>query len=253
MQKQIKQGEIKERGVETGLKINAGLLKPARRCRARCGSVPVAAKSPLISADDRGNMYEPSQGSRAQLGVNKQFQWLLPALTKLLSRLLTERRMFIRTVSGFRCADFIYLFTPPVAHTEKGILAISARVLPARGRELAGGYRALAPARFGCLPSGAALAQLHRNALPTRRHAAPRTPRTEEPPAPRVFPAPRPSSQLGAGEAMMAADCHPSCSGSSRLEQGGAAPCDARYNLGLRTVGDVAPQGGPVGWSFGQE
>lgn len=113
-------------------------------------------------------MYEPSDGSRARLGVNKQAQWLLPALTKPLSRLLTERRTFIRTISGFRCTDFIYLFTPPVAHTEKGILAISAHVLPLQGWELAGGYRALAPARFSCLPSGAALARLHQNPLPTQ-------------------------------------------------------------------------------------
>lgn len=43
-------------------------------------------------------------------GVNKLFQRLLPVLTELVSRLLTEHRTFIGTTSEFSCTDFIYLF-----------------------------------------------------------------------------------------------------------------------------------------------
>lgn len=52
-------------------------------------------------------------------GVNKLFQQLLPVLTELVSRLLTEHRTFIGTTSEFSCTDFIYLFKRPVTHTQK--------------------------------------------------------------------------------------------------------------------------------------
>lgn len=107
-------------------------------------------------------------------GVNKPFQWLLPVLTELVSRLLTEHGAFIRTISKFSCTNFIYLFKPPVTHTEKRIFTISAHIFPGSvlGSSRAGVQRASPRAgRLSCLPSAGGLACACQNPVPKQQKA----------------------------------------------------------------------------------